>query len=138
MDQRMFGIRVRLALAVYVACFAAGAYNHAMDFWRDGWRPYAWGPAPLELFWTSLLVLDALVVALILRGWRRAGLALASAVMITDVAANTYAWHALNLPAFATAVPLQAAFLGFVLGSAPFLWPERGSPGARARRETGA
>lgn len=41
--------------------------------------------------------------------------------MIADVAANTYAWHILHVDAFATAVPVQAAFLGYILGSAPIV-----------------
>lgn len=114
--------RARVVLAVYVICFGVGAFNHARDFLARGWRPYAWGPPPLEVFWTSLLVLDALVVALILSGWRRPGLALAAAVMITDVSANTFAWLTLDVPALAIALPMQVAFLGFVLGSMPFLW----------------
>jgi hypothetical protein len=43
--------------------------------------------------------------------------------MIGDVAANTYALIALSIPAFGFSVPLQATFLGFVLGSLPFVWP---------------
>lgn len=48
---------------------------------------------------------------------------LAASIMIGDVAANTYALIALSIPAFGFSVPLQATFLGFVLGSLPFVWP---------------
>ena len=51
---------------------------------------------------------------------------MAAAVMLTDVIANTYALVVLKIPAFGLAVPLQATFLGFVLGSLPFVWPQRG------------
>lgn len=53
----------------------------------------------------------------------RAGLALAAIIMVCDVAANSYAFFVLGIEGFAVALPLQAAFLGFVLGSIGFLWP---------------
>ncbi len=124
-------LRTRVALAIYAACFAIGAFNHARDFWLTGWRPYAWAPAVLEAFWTALVLLDAAVIVLILTGCRRAGVALAAGIMIADVAANTHAWLTLDIPAFAFAVPLQTAFLGYVLGSAPFLWSARPEPACR-------
>ena len=49
----------------------------------------------------------------------------ALAVMIADVAANAWAWRALDIDALATAVPVQAAFLGYVVGVAPLLWCKR-------------
>ena len=91
-----------------------------------GLRPYAEAPIMLEAFWSSLVVLDFTVVALLLFGQRRAGLALAAIIMVGDVAANSYASFGLGIEGFAVALPLQAAFLGFVLGSIGFLWPARG------------
>ncbi|NIJ19563.1 hypothetical protein FHS95_001232 [Sphingomonas naasensis] len=114
--------QARIVLAIYMACFSIGALSHARDFHARGWRPYAWGPPLLEAFWTSLLILDALVVVLIASGRRRAGLTLAVAVMITDVSANIFAWLSLGVPDLAIALLLQTALLGFVLGSIPFLW----------------
>jgi hypothetical protein len=111
--------------AIYIACFCVGAFSHARDFASSGWRPYAASPAILEVYWTSLLFLDLLVVALLLLRSMRVGLLLAISVMITDVAANAYASFWLGIPGFDTGLPLQAAFLGFILGSAPFLWPGR-------------
>ncbi|GAA3720288.1 hypothetical protein GCM10022268_30710 [Sphingomonas cynarae] len=125
------GFWIRSALAVYITGFGIGAFNHARDFLAWGWRPYNWGPPLLEVFWTSLFVMDVAVVALIARGWRRPALSLAAGIMITDVGVNTFAWRILHIDAFATAVPLQTAFLGFVLGSMPFLWNARASPAHR-------
>jgi hypothetical protein len=113
----------RVALGVYIACFAIGTVSHALDFWVLGMRPYSWGPPLLEAFWSSLVVLDPAVAALLLFGKRRAGLVLAAIIMVCDVAANCYASLVLGIDGFATALPLQAAFLGFVLGSIGFLWP---------------
>ena len=113
----------RLFLAIYVICFAIGGINHAKDFMIYGPRPYSWGPPLLEAFWTALMFLDAAVVFLLIFGKRRLGLPLALVIMTLDVAANSYASLALKIEGFESALPLQSAFLGFVLGSAPFLWP---------------
>lgn len=115
----------RIALGVYVACFAIGTVSHALDFVVLGLRPYSWGPPLLEAFWSSLVLLDPVAAALLLFGKRRAGLALAAIIMVCDVAANSYAVFVLGIEGFAIALPLQAAFLGFVLGSIGFLWPAR-------------
>ena len=72
-------------------------------------------------------------IATLLSRFRRSGLLLAAAIMMADVAANTYALVALNIRAFSLAVPLQAIFLGFVLGSLPFLWPRRESASGHIR-----
>lgn len=115
----------RIALGVYIACFTVGTISHALDFLAWGPRPYRGGPLLLEIFWSALVVIDLAVVVLLLAGWRRWGLALATIVMICDVAANAYASFGLGIEGFALALPLQAAFLGFVLGSIGFLWPAR-------------
>ena len=112
----------RIALAVIVAGFGYGAATHGLDYLRFGFAPYQFGPAAFNLFWNSLVLLDAAVVALLLAGWRRCGLLLGLAVMVTDVAVNSYAWLVLEIGHMALGVPFQAAFLGFLLGAAPFLW----------------
>ncbi len=127
----MFPMKLRsdacspIVLGLYVTCFGIGAFNHARDFFVYGWRPYSWGPPLLEAFWTLLIILDILVIAMLLSRFRRPGLLLAAAIMVADVTANTYALVVLNISAFGLAVPLQATFLGFVLGSLPFVWPRR-------------
>jgi len=113
----------RIALGVIVVGFGYGALTHAADF-VTGQAPYEFGPPAFNLFWNSLVVLDAAVVALLLAGWRRGGLVLGLAIMVVDVAVNAYAWVGLGFELFASGVPVQAAFLGFLLGAAPFLWSE--------------
>jgi hypothetical protein len=105
----------RIMLYLVALGFAFGAATHALDFVHFGWWPYRFGPPSLNLFWNALVALDAAIVVLIVTGRRMAGLALASVVMIADVAANTYAWLELGFSAFVVSVPLQSAFLGFVL-----------------------
>lgn len=90
----------RIVFGIYLAGFGVGAFNHARDFIAYGSRPYNWGPNLLETFWTSLIVLDLLAIALLLSRHRQAGLLLASIIMIADVAANTYALVILRIPAF--------------------------------------
>lgn len=113
----------RIALAVYIVCFTIGTITHALDFWSFGLRPYAGAPILLEAFWSALVVLDPAAAALLLFAKRRAGLVLAAVIVVCDVAANSYASFVLGIEGFAVALPLQASFLGFVLGSIGFLWP---------------
>ena len=120
-----------MALGVYIVGFGAGTFNHVADIWRSGWLPYRFAPIGLNMFWTALTVLDPLVVVALAAGWRRAGLGLAAAIMVADVGINSYAAHRFGWD-FGAALPLQSAFLGFVLGSAAFLWPDRKKPGAPA------
>jgi len=105
--------------------FASGAFNHVRDFAAWGWRPYSWGGPMLEAFWTALLPLDLLVVALILTRRRRAGLVLAVAIMVVDVAANGFATWRFGVTAFAPSLLIQACFLGYLLGALPFLWRDK-------------
>lgn len=115
----------RVILGVYVVCFAIGAFNHARDFLSYGMRPYNWAPPLLEAFWSALFLLDLATIGLLLLSRLRVSLALATMIMVFDVAANAYGFFILGISGFAVALPLQATFLGFVLGSAPFLWPNR-------------
>jgi hypothetical protein len=112
-----------IVLAIYILCFAAATLNHLLDFLRGGWLPYTTGPALLTLFWTALVLLDPLVIGLLLFHRLRSGLSLALAIMLADVAANSYAAFVLHFPGFWPALQLQILFLGFVLGSITFLWP---------------
>lgn len=128
MTKRSESLQVRVALACYVICFTIGVLSHGHDFLTYGWRPYRWGSMPLEVFWTSLILLDVSVIALLLIGWRRSGLLAAFTIMILDVAANSYALSGMGIGASARNLVMQSAFLGFVAGSIAFAWPK--SPGA--------
>lgn len=122
------------ALTLYLAAFAIAAAFHAWDLVRWGFLPYDFAPRPLNVFWTSLTLLDPLVIVLLATGRRRLGLGLAAAVMAADVAANGYAFFGLGFAEFGRSLMVQSAFFGFVLGSLPFLWPERASRPRRAKR----
>ncbi|MCA0979112.1 hypothetical protein LCM19_12120 [Qipengyuania flava] len=98
--------------------------SHAADFIAFGPRPYHWAPAGFEIFWSSLIGLDAVAVALFLARRIRPALLFSAAIMLADVVLNYCCLTILEISQFAVSVPLQALFLGFVLGSLPFLWPD--------------
>lgn len=113
----------RIAIAVQLLCFSAGAFNHGCDFLIRGWRPYRFAPHPaVELYWSALIVLDLAVVLLFLSRRIRPALLLGLAVMVSDVAINVTATHAMGDATYGWPLVLQAMFLGFVLGSVGFLW----------------
>ncbi|MDV9196329.1 hypothetical protein [Streptomyces sp. Wh19] len=76
---------------LYVAVLVlVGTASHLADLLRDGLHPYVWAPDWLNLYWSSLAVLDSAAALLLLRG-RRAGVDLMCVVTVTDLAANWYA-----------------------------------------------
>lgn len=117
-----------MCLAIYVGCFSVGVVTHSLDFLARGLRPYSFAPPPLEAFWSALVLLDALTVVLLLTGCRRAGLILAVGIMVSDVAINSYAHYVMKFVEMGWAIQLQSLFLGFVIGSAAFLWPQSDDP----------
>lgn len=134
MRLRSYPPSVKLALAVYALAFAFGTCVHVVALlW--------WGPPPHPIlnhplvyaYADSLTLLDPLVIVLLLR-FPRAGLLLAAAIMLTDVGKDYFVQYVYSHapPADAVDYVLQAhtAFLGFVLGSAPFLWSHLGRRGA--------
>ncbi|WP_420606108.1 hypothetical protein [Novosphingopyxis sp.] len=114
----------RLLLGVYAICFAIGTFTHAQHIWHYGFLPYRFAPLPTNIFWTALTLIDPLVILLFLLRRRRSALSLALAIMVSDVAVNSYAVFGSGYGEFAPALALQSAFLGFVLGSIGFLWAD--------------
>jgi hypothetical protein len=131
---RSYPSAIKLVLATYTLAFAFGTWIHLALFL------HLWGPPPhpvsrsLTYGYDTLALLDPLVILLLLC-LPRAGLVLASAVMIADVGVNAFVTHVYAHPPpgwYAADYGAQAndVFLGFVLGSAPFLWPYLGRKGA--------
>lgn len=110
--------------AVAVVLLAVGTVTHVTDFLRHGWVPYPWAPRWLNLYWTSLAVLDTAAAALLLTG-RRFGVDLAMAIMITDLTANAYAATFIRHanPLAEEGVLRLAAFTVVVLMLAPMARP---------------
>jgi hypothetical protein len=113
---------VRLVLGVDVLAFLIGTGTHLMSLVRGVWLPHH---PFLNAFWGSLTFLDPLTAVLLLRA-PRAGLLLALLIMITDVGINSAASYLyLEAPgkyAIDYFVQLQSIFLGFLVGSMPFVW----------------
>ncbi|MFG3406734.1 hypothetical protein [Streptomyces sp. NPDC048142] len=99
-----------------------GGVARVVDLVRHGLWPYGWAPGWLNLYWSSLAVLDPLAAVLLLRG-KRIGLDLACGVMVTDLAANLYAAYGLRDSGLLAEPGLQriAVFALFVVASAPFV-----------------
>ncbi len=99
-----------------------GGVAHVVDLVRHGLWAYAWAPGWLNLYWSSLAVLDPLAAVLLLRG-KRIGLDFACGVMVTDLAANLYAVHGLRGSGFLAEPGLQrvAGFALFVFAAGPFV-----------------
>ncbi|RPK83643.1 hypothetical protein [Streptomyces sp. ADI98-10] len=99
-----------------------GGVAHVVDLVRHGLWAHAWAPGWLNLYWSSLAVLDPLAAVLLLRG-KRIGLDLACGVMVTDLAANLYAAYGLRDSGLLAEPGLQriVVFALFVFGAAPFV-----------------
>jgi hypothetical protein len=119
---KSYPIEVKVTLAMYAICFLIGTSTHLIATWNGWWLPHH--PA-INTYWSSLTVLDPLVVVLLLRS-PRSGLVLALAIMLSDVAINSIVTYfyldSSGRYAVDYHVQLQTAFLGYVLGSTPFLW----------------
>jgi len=99
--------------------FLVGTTTHTMGLVAGGWLPYTYAPLWMNAYWTSLTLLDPVTAILL---WTRPayGVWLGIAVMVTDVAINSYGAYGRGYDFF-YALQLQSLFGGFVLGSAPIL-----------------
>jgi hypothetical protein len=104
--------------------FMIGTTTHLIVLLNGWWLPHH---PFLNAYWTSLTFLDPLVIILLLRS-PRAGLLLALTIILTDVGINSLATYLYfdkdGHYAVDYFIQLQTAFLGFALGSAPFLWAQ--------------
>jgi hypothetical protein len=119
-----------IILGIWVLCFLIGTFTHTRTLLGHGWLPYDWVPLPVNIFWTLLTFADPLA-ALLLLVRRNAGIVLGLAIMIADVAINTWVAYAEGFGGLSGALQAQTLFLGFTLGSFRLIWnarPEELSP----------
>lgn len=110
----------RTITGVLVAGFLVGTTTHLLHLVTVGWIVFDAAPTWMNVYWTTLTALDPLAaVLLILR--RPVGLALGAAIIVSDVAINSYALYGLALPFGFLSLQLQTLFCGFLLGAACFL-----------------
>ncbi len=102
-----------LVRAIWTISFASGGFNHARDIYVNGWLPYDYVPLPINVFWTALLLLDFLAAILI---WTKpqVGASLGLAIMLSDVAINSWTVFIAEYSALTHSLALQFIFLIFV------------------------
>ena len=117
---------------VCVLCFLGAACRHTSDIFFGGWLPYTWTALPINLFWTSLTVLDPLA-ALLLWCRPRLGAALALLLMFSDVGINTFVAVQMEHQTSLGVLTLiaQTLFLGLLIGGFPLLRSLEPSPAVR-------
>ena len=127
-DSRARGHVVVLA---YVIAFAVATICHLLDIGRGGWLPYTKYAFGLNVFWTSLTILDPLAIALLLYR-RRVGLCLALLIITVDVAVNLTVGIAEFIQSglftfwgLATQIPVGV----FMWWTAPGVWADAADPG---------
>lgn len=113
---------VTVVCAIAAGLLLVGAVAHVTDLLLHGLQPYDWAPTWLNLYWSSLTLLDPLAAALLISGKRR-GTDLACAIVTTDLAANWYATYSLQHSSLSAQPGLQRllVFTALVLGTAPFV-----------------
>ncbi|MFJ3953700.1 hypothetical protein ACIPXV_27310 [Streptomyces libani] len=113
---------VALIVVYVVVLVVVGATSHVVDILRSGVHPYPWAPQWLNLFWSSLAILDSLAAAFLVCG-KRAGVDLTCGIMATDLAANWYAAYGIQHTTLPTQPGLQrlTSFALLVLITGPFV-----------------
>ncbi|MEV5873018.1 hypothetical protein AB0L75_02100 [Streptomyces sp. NPDC052101] len=112
----------RVAVLFMAAGMVYGALVHLVAVVQWGAYSRAWAPSWLNMFWNSLIVLDLLPAALLLRG-RRLGLYAACLVMAADLASNLYAVYGVRSGDIGSAYDVQLLLLFglFVFTATPWL-----------------
>jgi hypothetical protein len=128
--QRWAGVptSARLVGAVVVVALVYGTAVHVIQLVTAGASAYPDVPAWLATYFVSLVVLDPVAAALLaIRS--RAGLLLASVVLVTDALANGYANFVLSTDPGVTIGRVAVAIVGVLaislIAAMPRLWPAR-------------
>jgi hypothetical protein len=105
---------------IYAICLAGASFNHARIVAAHGldWN-YGGLPAFICVFWTALTFVDALAVILLMAK-PMLGLALATAIIVCDVAIN--AWVGVTYGFDVASFVVQALFLVFVMSTIGIAW----------------
>lgn len=108
---------VRWTLLTSLLGLGGATFNHLRDLYVGGWLPYVGAPSAVNAYWTCLTFLDPLAAALLIFR-TRAGLILTLGLMLSDGGISV----GMAEGELSGALLAQTEFLGFVLGSAAFLW----------------
>ncbi|MDV6373386.1 hypothetical protein [Deinococcus arenicola] len=115
----------KLIVILYILAFLGAFVVHAGDILRFGFFSYAWASPFFNVFWTLLTLADLLVVYFLIKRVRL-GIWLVLLVMVLDVLVNLI-WDSISPNPRNYGLFAQILFLGFVLGSFPFLVSRRAS-----------
>lgn len=110
----------RITIGVLVAGFAVGTLTHTLHLVNIGWIVFDDAPTWMNVYWTTLTAFDPLAAVLLIQR-RPVGLALGAAIILSDVAINSYALYGLALPFGFLSLQLQSLFCGFLLGAVGLL-----------------
>jgi hypothetical protein len=115
---------IRFIVIVYIIGFSAGTTTHIMDIVKFGLFGYYWVSLPINVYWTSLTILDPLAVVLMIFKpyW---GIVLSVLIMVSDLSVNIYTaiiyyMEKGNLDIFH--LSFQIPFGVFIFITAPILW----------------
>lgn len=115
----------KVVLTIWITGLVVGGATHVFDNIYFGLLPYRFAPDWLNIYWSSLGLLDFLAVLLLWKK-RKLGILLTIAIMVSNVAINSLALHSLGVFSESLPLQIQSLFLGFCLGSAYLLWQQRG------------
>ncbi len=111
----------KIVVFVLCLCLFIGGANHIFDNLYYGFLPYKYAPLWVNIYWTSLAVMDLLAVYLLVK-YRKAGLVLTLVIMFSDVAINSTVGSSIEVILAGMNLQLQTLFLGFCIGSSGWLW----------------
>jgi hypothetical protein len=110
--------------AIYIFGLSNGTTNHIVDIIHDGLLGYQYVPFPVNIYWTSLTILDPLAILLLLF-FPFVGVVLSVLIMAMDIPVNLSVtlYYYFQTGAFSDGrLFLQIAFGLFVFLSVPAAW----------------
>lgn len=117
----------KIVVFVLCLCLFIGGSNHIFDNLYYGFLPYKYAPLWVNVYWTSLAVMDLLAVYLLVK-YRKAGLVLTLIIMFSDVVINSTVGSSIEVIFGGMNLQLQTLFLGFCIGSSGWLWQLKVQP----------
>lgn len=105
----------------WILGFGIGALVHAWDIVRGGTHVYAAHPWSVRVFWSSLVVIDPLVVLLLMRR-QRGGVALGVLTIAVDYTVDVRVSLPLPIGGIPGGLVRLTLFAVLVGGTAPMLW----------------
>ncbi|MCS0322807.1 hypothetical protein [Vibrio diabolicus] len=111
---------------VFLLCLfmTVGGVVHLYDNIANGFLPYDFAPRWLNIYWSSLGLLDLLAVYLLVKH-RRSGLVLMLLILTTNVIFSSHAHYTLEILDNNAALQMKTLFLGFSFGVSVWLWNAR-------------